>query len=100
MISYEEAMTILNRELATVTEKSGIEVVVVDARTVERDFGWVFRYESRKALETGDVKEAISGNGPIVVDRHSGRLRRFGSLVSTERAISQYEAEVAAQRSC
>ena len=92
-------MNILNCELARVTEKSGIEVVVVDANSVERDFGWVFRYESNKGLETGDPKKCISGNGPIVVDRHSGKLRRFGSLGTTERAISQYEVEVSAERS-
>lgn len=98
MIGYEEAIKTVNRELAMVTEGSGIEVAIVDTETTERDFGWVFRYESKKTIETGDVREAISGNGPIIVDRYSGILRRFGSLDSSESAISQYEAEVAAQR--
>lgn len=29
--------------------------------------GWVFRYDSERFLETGDLGDAIGGNGPIAV---------------------------------
>ncbi len=95
MITYAQALELVNRELGQYLRTGDDEVVVVEPRTIERDFGWVFSYESRKALETNDIRYALSGNGPIIVDRYDGSLHRFGSLCSRRDAFDAYEAELA-----
>jgi hypothetical protein len=45
------------------------EVVILDASTIERSYGWVFVYQSKRFLETGDIMDALGGNGPIVALR-------------------------------
>jgi hypothetical protein len=95
VITYEEALDLVNRQLAEWAKESVHEVVIVDTQTIERDFGWVFRYESKKAMETKDVRYALSGNGPIIVDRRTGGLRRFSSALTSKAAIREYEMELA-----
>ena len=95
MITYAQALELVNRELGQYLRTGDDGVVVVEPRTIERDFGWVFSYESRKALETNDIRYALSGNGPIIVDRYDGSLHRFGSLCSRRDAFDAYEAELA-----
>jgi hypothetical protein len=40
----------------------------------EYDFGWVFKWNSKKYVETGDVLEAILDNEPLIVDRSDGHI--------------------------
>jgi hypothetical protein len=44
-----------------------LESVVVEAIELE-GIGWMFIYQSRALLETGNVSDALLGNSPIIVD--------------------------------
>jgi hypothetical protein len=57
---------------------AGFELVLLDESTMERDFGWVFFYDSKSHAETGEIGYAVAGNAPIVVTRAEGtdRARR------------------------
>jgi hypothetical protein len=94
VITYAQAVDLVNRELSRWVRSSADEVVIVDANTIERDFGWVFRYESKRYFETRNIKDCLHGNGPIIVDRHTGHIRRFSSGISSQEAIREYEAEL------
>ena len=63
-----------NKELA-----AGYELALVDASTLERDFGWVFFYDSKRHIETGDFRDAIAGNAPIVVTKMDGCIHETGT---------------------
>ena len=54
-------------------------VVLLDEKTREEPFGWLFYYQSRAFIETGDIGSALAGNGPILVLRASGEVRRLGT---------------------
>lgn len=49
------------------TYESPEELVLLDSQTVERPYGWVFFYNSRRFVETGNVLYALAGNGPLLV---------------------------------
>jgi len=51
-----------------------IKLKIQDNCTEEHEFGWVFYYNSEKYIETGDFKEALGGNAPLIVNRDSGDL--------------------------
>jgi hypothetical protein len=70
----------------------GITPMIVDTETQEREFGWVFFYDSREHVETGDVLYALAGNAPVVVLR-DGTIRTTG----TARPLSQYLSEIEAE---
>jgi hypothetical protein len=77
------------------TLPDGDELVICDENTIERPFGWVFFYDSRRALETGDFRHAIAGNAPIIVNRHDGSITVTGTALPVEYYISEYEERLA-----
>jgi hypothetical protein len=59
--------------------------------TAERPYGWLFRYDTATALETGDPDESRLGCGPLLVLREDGRIVPFSSAFSADAALQAYE---------
>jgi hypothetical protein len=55
--------------------------------TVELEFGWVVHWNSRRFLETGDVRHALHGNTPLLVDRRDGAVHAIGTGWPIQQAI-------------
>lgn len=70
---------------------SGVTPVILDSKTIERDFGWVFFYESKEYLDTREIGARMLGNAPIIVDRRDGSVHVTGSAMPVERYIAEYE---------
>jgi hypothetical protein len=73
-------------------------LVLEEEKTVEREFGWVFFYTTRKFLETRDKKHLMPGNAPLVVLKEDGSTHYLGTslappknyaLVAARSAIEQ-----------
>ena len=47
-----------------------LDLVLVEEAMMEKEFGWVFFYDNRKHLETGDFRYAI---GPTIEGIKAGR---------------------------
>ena len=67
--------------------------VIMEEYTIEKEYGWIFFYNSRRFLETGDESAALFGNGPIVVENSNGSIHPLGTLNPLEEEIGLYEAE-------
>jgi len=65
--------------------------IVLDEATIEKPWGWVFFHTSKLWRETGDIKYAVAGNAPLIVERESGRILCTGTACATERYIENYE---------
>jgi hypothetical protein len=48
------------------------QLVVV--REQEYDFGWVFSYDTRKFVDSGNLLDSLVGNLPLIVDRGDGQI--------------------------
>jgi hypothetical protein len=91
-IDKERALEIARAKL--VETKRAAEFAIVDSRTVERPFGWVFFYEARSSLKAGDPAApaaAIPGAGPLVVLREGGGTAFLSTSVPPDKAIAEYE---------
>lgn len=66
-------------------------IVIVDSLTVEKPYGWIFFYNTKEYLETGDFLYALLGNGPLVIERKTGKIVALPSASSPEESIQQYE---------
>jgi Immunity protein 35 len=91
MISEAEAFDIAQRFIARMTTSAEGGAVIVAARTIQKPYGWIFFYNSRRYLETSDPLEALAGNGPIVVDRETGELHALGSSSDAPESIAAFE---------
>lgn len=67
------------------------EIIILEQETIDRPWGWVFFYTSRKWYETSDDIYAIAGNAPILVEKATGTLFETGTAHSIEHYIAQFE---------
>jgi len=65
-------------------------MVLLENRTLERAFGWVFFYDSKRHAETGSIRDAIAGNAPIVVTK-DGQVHKTGTAHPVEYYLRKFE---------
>jgi hypothetical protein len=70
------------------------EWVILDEYTVERPWGWVFFYDSRRYQETRDLRFAVAGNAPYFVRRADGAIFVAGTAFPVEHYIERFEAGI------
>ena len=90
MLTISEARVIVEKaisELMPVDE----EWVIVDDYTIEKPWGWVFFYNSREYVTTGDPQYQLIGNAPYIVNKATGELADTGTAEDIEVYIARYE---------
>ena len=94
MIDKSTAYVLAKKFLETAEYRMGNEdsYMIVEQATIEKDYGWIFFYTSRKYIETGDEHYALYGNGPIVVEKSDGSTHQLGSAGGSKKQIEMYEA--------
>lgn len=91
MIMESEACAMVQRYIDEQCGSVPGGVAIIESRTLQKPYGWVFFYNSRRFLETGNPLEALGGNGPIVVERAEGRLHQLGSALPPDASIAEFE---------
>lgn len=67
------------------------ELVIVDGGPSETTHAWVFFYNTREYVETGEFSAALAGNGPILVNKITGNIETFGMAVPLEKVFAEYD---------
>ncbi|HRH41948.1 MAG TPA: YrhB domain-containing protein [Pyrinomonadaceae bacterium] len=93
-LSKEEARELVRQEILLHWNIEGDEPIILDDLIIEKDFGWVFFYHSRKYIETEDFKYYILGNAPIIVNKFDGSLNYTGTAYETDYYIKEYEKKL------
>lgn len=88
VVTYDEARQAAERHLHQAG--SGSYVITGDQ---EFDVGWVFFYDSRQHLLSGDVRDALAGNAPVLIDRISGQVCPTGTAWPVEEYVAEYTAQ-------
>ena len=79
MITLAEARAIAESYLVTLAERARTDLAIDESATREEPWCWVFFYNSAVYLQTGSFSHALTGNGPIVVEKESGTIHELGS---------------------
>lgn len=87
-MNLEEARKVFDKDVMA----SKPDCVVVEGATREYPHCFVFAYQSKKFVETGDVAAMLVGHGPILVSRHDGKVFETGSAFSVEHYVKNFEA--------
>ena len=66
------------------------DVVLDEDTTIQADWCWVFFFNTRAFLETGDLRHSLVGNGPLMVDKRSGVIRQAGTAHPVEHYLAAY----------
>jgi hypothetical protein len=51
----------------------------------------MFFYNSKRFLETGDFLYLLAGNGPVIINRHTGSVELFGTGKPPLEIVDEYE---------
>jgi len=92
MTTRAEARALVDAFIANDDLPEGDVAIVLDEETLEKPWGWVFFYDSRRFAETGDLLSCLGGNAPLIVERTSGRLLETGTAQDIGFYLSNYEA--------
>ena len=76
VLTIEEARQIARVLLGSIQSRIDQPLVLFEPR--EFAGGWLFAYDSERYIRTGDISDAIGGNGPIAVFR-SGNVQILGT---------------------
>ena len=68
------------------------EIAVVEGEPVETVHAWIFFYNAKRYLETGEFSHALAGNGPILVNKSTSAIEMFGTAVPFEILFADYDA--------
>ena len=68
---------------------SGVEYVVTSVERISRT--WCVHYNNRRYVETGEIRYALAGNGPILVS-DDGTIHVAGTGLPTEHFVAELEA--------
>lgn len=90
-MTQDEAQRIAAAYVASESEAAGVDLVLLEERTVEKAFGWVFFYDTKEFLRTGDDFVRAVGNAPFIVDRSSGKVAVAGTGRPIEDYLALYE---------
>jgi hypothetical protein len=92
MIDHDSARALVLRQLSAMPAAfMDDDWVILDHHTIERSWGWVFCYDSRKYLETGDDRFLVAGNAPFIVRRIDGAVFITGTARPLEDYIEDFE---------
>ena len=89
-MARDEAAAIAERFLNDRYQDPDDHLVVLADAAVEKPYGWVFFYQSRRYLDTRDFLHRLVGNGPVVVLR-DGTVHTLGSALEPEQEIRVFE---------
>jgi hypothetical protein len=72
----------------------GDQWVVLEDKTIEKHFGWVFFYNSLRYVTTGNVIHRLAGNGPVFVNKITGSIDFFGSTPPLDVILETYQKKL------
>jgi hypothetical protein len=90
-MTKDEARAIALSYVSDQEPGAGCDLVLLESKTIERTFGWVFFYDSKEHAETGDLRYALAGNAPIVITRADGVVHETGTALPLEKYLEQFE---------
>ena len=81
-VSFDQAKAIA--ESRVIADESNDEFAIAGNEAI--DEGWLFYYNSKAFIETGNFRDALAGNGPIFVD-WNGAVRELPTAIPWQVAI-------------
>lgn len=90
MINKEQAEKIVYKHLALLEKESGVQLKLINTETIEKEFGWIFFYNSKKYIETGEFRYMLAGNAPIIVNKKDGSLYETGTSQPIDCYVTEY----------
>lgn len=95
MLTFSQALELAETWVRVRTED---RCVILKKKTMKRPYGWVFFYQSREYVASGDIMHMVAGNAPILVERVNAEIRVTGTAKPLEEYLKIYESTIPPSR--
>ena len=92
MLTKDDAYSLVESEFSKFDPDT--DPVIVGEATQEYSWGWVVHYQSKKYLETNEIRHAFAGNAPYIVNKYSGEVYITGTARPVEEYVREYEKKI------
>lgn len=92
MLNKSEAESLVNNKLRQM-ETPEFPFAVVEDATLEKHFGWIFFYNTKRYIETKEIIYHLAGNAPIFVNKVTGTLTSIGTNKPLRVQIEEFERD-------
>lgn len=69
-------------------------MLVDDEQTIEKQWGWVFFYNTAEYLTSGNMDDDLLGNAPYIVNKNTGEIVKTGTAYEIDHYIREYESKL------
>ena len=76
-------------DLLVKTEKQ-LDAQLLIFEVMEKDFGWIFLFDTKEYVETGNSSARLVGNSPLIFDKSDGVIYITGTTDTLDSYIEQY----------
>ncbi|MBC9914086.1 YrhB domain-containing protein [Chitinophaga varians] len=90
MITKEMAIEKVEIHLKEMSLQSLYTFVLLYDYIVAFEYGWVFSYQNKTYIETGNVFDKLGGNAPLIVNKFDGSITVTGTAHRKEYYIDEY----------
>lgn len=97
MITYNDAKSIVQHHIERINETRTNRnnlIVLMEQHTLVKAYGWIFFFQTQKALETAFPGLRIIGNSPLLVLRKDGSSHFVGSSGPLDYRLALMEKEL------
>jgi hypothetical protein len=91
MLTFEKARRVADVWVDAVYDG---QAVIMPELTLAKPYGWVFFYQSKAFVQSGEMTHVLVGNAPILLERVNGELRVFGTAKPIDSYMAEYEATI------
>lgn len=93
-MNRDEARAAVNEQLRRRGVGGAEGVSIIESWTIEKPYGWIFFYNSRRYVETGELLYSLVGQGPVVVVFDRREIFELGSAYPSDVAIAMLEEQL------
>lgn len=97
MLTKAEAQKLAEQELGirerSIQSGDAMTLQINEQHIREFEYGWIFPYNSKQFIETGNIMFSLAGNGPLLVDKLTGKVWQTGSSHPIEYFVDLYLLE-------
>lgn len=90
-MTLQEAQVAVASYLDELGQSMGMKLAVIPEETVEFGSGWMFSYQSKQFLDSGDTLAALAGNAPLIVSKRTGHVTVTGTAHPMDFYIREFE---------
>lgn len=92
MLTEIEIISTAKDYIKKLSQKWETELTIAEERSIQKEYGIIFYFNSRKFIEDKIEKAKLIGCSPFLVESKTGQIIVFGTNRSIDYYIKEYEA--------